>query len=944
MTKDRTDVPADPEATSEETMLDRIVPGEVTRLDAPGTGAQTRLDRDQRDDRTALDRSSGADDEPYSAVRLPPPLAARFAVVETIRSRGAEADLIVVREMASEETRVIKLYRAAPDEIDRNTLRLIRDAAFEHVVRVYDDGESHGVCWEEMEYCPLGSLADFVVRRCSAGDAMDPQLISDILREVIVALNHLHQLLGEERPFVHRDLKPGNVLVRTEEPLDLVLSDFGLATVLDASRDMRSTSRTVEYAAPEAAFGSVSPARDWWSLGVMVIEFATGSHPFRDDDGNPMEPAVIGQHLATRPMDVSGIADDRLRLLAGGLLVRDPEKRWGRDQVTRWLAGEMPSVAQDRDYAGSFTTSVPFRFTSPSTGRDVAYDDLRALAAAMAIDHDRASAILRGGSNVRREQVALRDTLRHSRLSVDQRATAEELLSGTDSPDRRLLSLLRVLDPAMPPTYRGVSIEYAGLAGLVRDAVGGGERSSEILESIWDEEVLRLGSSFAGCEQLDDLEAAWHEAGEELDRVLTPLADRFTDATHVDVDSVSRAGRALLLLALLDRDGGAEVDRLSADALEDTDARRHEGWLAHASRQMGLAETVAAVVLRPAARLEGAALRRAEEAKRKQELERRRARRMALARSALIRGLFVGAVVFGSASVAVYLLSLRPGVLGGAGVVIEIVQAAAWAAAWSGVSAVTTLLVTDMFLSRSTRIPPMADLSAKWLALPVVAGLAGTVAMNPAGADVMPLERWPIVGGFVGLALALGTVGRLVCARSGSLLIPIGIVLVLGLASIGSATLVASSQLNQAQEDWVADSQALAAASSETCSPIPFRRGNGYRAVARGELRCSFESASVRVTWLKTQAALDSFRASRDIKLSENGECRNGRTGTGTWSRTVDPDEILGDYACYFGAGRPRMDFDFDEVPVYVSITRRYVSLARIWKTFKRFTVRAEGL
>src|SRR5262249_48434440 len=144
---------------------------------------------------------------------------------------------------------------------------------------------------------------------------------TEIAAQLAAGLAALHRA-----GIVHRDLKPENVLVMSANPLRVAITDFGLSKVLDESVVYASSSRTLAYAPPESLSGQVSPARDWWSLGIIVRELLTGRAPFR----GLSETAVV-DHLATRPVPADDVPDPRLRLLCQGLLTRDPRRRWTHD-------------------------------------------------------------------------------------------------------------------------------------------------------------------------------------------------------------------------------------------------------------------------------------------------------------------------------------------------------------------------------------------------------------------------------------------------------------------------------------------------------------------------------------------------------------------------------------------------------------------------------------
>lgn len=126
-------------------------------------------------------------------------------------------------------------------------------------MRLFDHGRSDGRWYELLEYVEHGSLEELIHQE---GPKLSERRIREILVEMATAIDHLHR-----HEVVHRDIKPSNVLVRTLQPLDLVLADFGIASVLgQESRRFTTGNRTIAYAAPETAAGEISQAADWWSL------------------------------------------------------------------------------------------------------------------------------------------------------------------------------------------------------------------------------------------------------------------------------------------------------------------------------------------------------------------------------------------------------------------------------------------------------------------------------------------------------------------------------------------------------------------------------------------------------------------------------------------------------------------------------------------------------
>jgi len=141
---------------------------------------------------------------------------------------------------------------------------------------------------------------------------------------------------------VHRDIKPGNVLV---EPAGrLVVLDFGLVTQPELGQKSAEhffPLGTIDYMAPEqAASKEVSPATDWYSVGVMLFEALTGQLPF---SGGALKVLTDKQLTAPRrPSDVvPGVPPD-LDDLCASLLDRDPARRPGAEQVLRVARHDRP--------------------------------------------------------------------------------------------------------------------------------------------------------------------------------------------------------------------------------------------------------------------------------------------------------------------------------------------------------------------------------------------------------------------------------------------------------------------------------------------------------------------------------------------------------------------------------------------------------------------------
>lgn len=411
---------------------------------------------------------------------LPSALRNDYRVLDVFPA-GGEADILLVADAKTGERRVAKLYRRgiAPDF---RLLDILARSVGDTVVRVLAHGVSDGAAYELLEYVPGGTLQDLM----RAGPLPKAD-IRRIVKEVGEALTgiHAHRIL-------HRDLKPENVLIRSKSPLELALTDFGVASISAATQHFTTAARTTKYAAPEALTGVLDAKSDWWSLGMIVLEAASGRHPF---DG--LNEQVMNHHLATRPIDVRGVYDDDLRMLCRGLLLRDPKRRWGGDEVARWLAGDRSLVVPEG--ADGVASAVrPYRFgkTEATTRAE--------LAVALARHWDAGCRDLARGQVARWLEQELHDydLLRALRDIQEQRGLTD---------DARLLKFIVAAAPDLPAVWRGSPVSEAAVLAAARAAANGHGDAQDWLDSLVRDDVLATCAG-AGNDALRDLDRRWRDA------------------------------------------------------------------------------------------------------------------------------------------------------------------------------------------------------------------------------------------------------------------------------------------------------------------------------------------------------------------------------------------------------------------------------------------------
>lgn len=254
-----------------------------------------------------------------------------YKIVRQLTTHGGEADAYIIEKQGQEY--FLKLYRYGiqpKEEVLRKTYELSQSIP-EHMVRIYEYGfdRSWQRWYEVQEYVRLGNLKDYVLNRGLVGVVV---FAKELVKELSSAIHSLH-----ERGIIHRDLKPQNILVRREIPFDIVLTDFGISSIVDSdvSKIMTTTKGTYAYSAPESFSGYFGKEVDWWAVGMIILEVMTGKNPL-----SGLSPQVIMHHLSTKAVPIAEDIPEDFKVLIKGLLTRDPKKRWGYAQIKSWLEGK----------------------------------------------------------------------------------------------------------------------------------------------------------------------------------------------------------------------------------------------------------------------------------------------------------------------------------------------------------------------------------------------------------------------------------------------------------------------------------------------------------------------------------------------------------------------------------------------------------------------------
>lgn len=453
--------------------------------------------------RTIRDSLAGdqAEAQGVSAALIP----SRWPIIRLYSQAGSEADIYLIDYQGREA--VLRLYRLGqkPKPEVFSQLTEISQNMGSLMVEVFETGQDEETnrWYEVQEYIPHGSLAHLMNERASSQTGFSETEFEALVNQMTEALSRLHK-----NHLIHRDIKPDNILLRSREPLNIALTDFGIASQLaiDIARKATKSAHTIPYAAPEAFSDQAGKAGDWWSMGVILLEITLGRHPYDNFSNEKVKGDIMSQGMPVP----DGIPFDTALLLKG-LLTRDyrPEKRWGGEQVQKWLAGE-------RSIPVFFETAQPAKESSLQFNGEN-YSSLAELAEAFAQGKswEKGEAMLGRGH--------IREWLENNSRN-DEALDVERLPSGR--PGVSSFAFILKFNPALGPVYKGLPLTFGAIVSYIF-----GSDQSEAQVSFVNE--LTNG-------ELAELPKLAEEAGQPLNKLTATLL-RFGHGEPKDLGNAIRA-------------------------------------------------------------------------------------------------------------------------------------------------------------------------------------------------------------------------------------------------------------------------------------------------------------------------------------------------------------------------------------------------------------------
>ena len=280
------------------------------------------------------------------AVELP--VGSSFAGyrIEGVIGRGGMGVLYLATQLSLERRVALKLISPefADDRLFRERFkreaRLAARIDHPNVIPVHEAGEWEGQLFLAMRYVDGTDLRAII----ACEEKLHPRQAAPIIVQVASALHAAH-----EGGLVHRDVKPGNVLIENRDGAPhAYVTDFGLSKLTSSTTGLTRTGRwvgTVDYAAPEQVQAGETDARtDVYALGCVLYEALTGQVPFP----RSREVSKIVAHVSEPPPPIAEVAPDcpgerALSEIVKRAMAKDPEERY---QSARDLARAVTAAAE----------------------------------------------------------------------------------------------------------------------------------------------------------------------------------------------------------------------------------------------------------------------------------------------------------------------------------------------------------------------------------------------------------------------------------------------------------------------------------------------------------------------------------------------------------------------------------------------------------------------
>ena len=265
-----------------------------------------------------------------------------YIITKKLNTSSGEAEIYFC-EKASKKYILKYYYRK---NIFSDLEKKLKSLNHKNVMKIVSIGRYKKHSFEIDEYYEGGSLID-------SQPSLSEEQVLEILKQMNEGLKAIH-----DAGIIHRDIKAENIYYKDATKKEIVIGDFGISSVYDQKDDINEHITQIDastdgYKAPEAFNGIISPAIDYYSLGITFWNLVTGKTPFVEESGESFSSErikyeTIDEKVKDYLLAAAPELSEKSKKLISGLLVYRHDQRWGYTQIKDFLAGKDVEVYKER--------------------------------------------------------------------------------------------------------------------------------------------------------------------------------------------------------------------------------------------------------------------------------------------------------------------------------------------------------------------------------------------------------------------------------------------------------------------------------------------------------------------------------------------------------------------------------------------------------------------
>lgn len=294
-----------------------------------------------------------------------------YTVIDIISSNTLEAIIYKIQNSES-KLLALKLYFDVEDSHkgpNHEALDRIKSITDDDILKLYDyavlpeEKYLNRFCYEISDYARGGDINNFL----KSGQRFSYDFIQNsLIPQIVKGIRRLH-----ENKIYHCDLKPSNIFFIDEDKKDIVIGDYGSSKAYDIeiSKDVNKSSTVVGtnyYMAPEQPRGFISEKLDYYSLGIIALQLLYPEELTKNEDLTTIDKKKFEQ-ISERQYNqmpvLLNFKDDfsRVNRLIEGLTLFNPQSRWGKHEIDKWMNGNDVDVKyKSADYGAVYAVKLGY--------------------------------------------------------------------------------------------------------------------------------------------------------------------------------------------------------------------------------------------------------------------------------------------------------------------------------------------------------------------------------------------------------------------------------------------------------------------------------------------------------------------------------------------------------------------------------------------------------